>query len=178
MHGGWRTILGLLGILVLFNGRYRPALQAADHSETETLITRNPLREPRSISSPLTEGSPRANPDDLLKLQADLKGSDRARAILAIHELKGFGATGARILVQSLHEANQPMELQFPTLNAIVRIGKEATPAVVELLETPTESRPAFGWMLLQRLGPDASPAVPFLFRTLLNESGDPDDRI
>src|SRR5688572_27915114 len=126
-----RTIISAVLVLTLVTaGLFPDALWSAEDSPRDPVAARNPLRD-RGFN----DGIPSVTGADVLaQLRADANGSDKVRAIIAIHRLEKCGVEGAAILAHLLTDADLPMEIQFPTLNALTAIGPPAVPVLLELL--------------------------------------------
>ncbi len=179
MRINWTLLVAFSGLALLANGWTAQSSFAAENPESAP-VARNPLRESQVIPparSTDNGDSSTARSDLVRQLQATLAGSDRSRAIVAIHRLQECGAAGATVLAQSLAEPNQPIEIRFSTLRSLNEMGPVAVPALLGLLEPSQGSGREFAWQVLERLGPRASSATPTLIHILRDRDADSDDR-
>lgn len=166
-----RTIVFAISALSVAAGAFMHRGVAAERPARTS--TTNPLRDQRLVG-----GVPVGTRDELMgQLKVDLKGRDKARAIIAIHRLEEFGADGAALLAQTLVADDLPMEIQFPTLNALVAIGPPAVPAILDLLQSPHAAAHEAAWQVLFRLGPRASAASPMMLNIVCDGAAGAEDR-
>lgn len=176
------TIVVAVSALMLATGNLVSiAKLAAEQPANGPAAAGNPLRNWVDPSRPddgiKSRLSAAARSDLLAQLRSDVAGGDKARAIIAIHRMEKHGAEGAAVLAQLLVADDLPMEIQFPTCNALTAIGPAAVPAILELLQSRHASAQEAAWQLLIRLGPQANAAVPTLLQIIRNAAASTEEQ-